>query len=323
VLLAQAHRPTVLGRKVVLVLVDNKSDKVEASNAAQRLIVRDQVPVIIGPLSSGTTLAAAPVAERLRVPLVSGWATNPVVTKGKKYVFRTCFIDPFQGRVAANFAVHNLKAKTAAVLIDVSRDYSVGLAGFFMRAFKKLGGKVVLVTKYSAGDQEFGAQVGAIKSARPDLIYLPGYFPELPMVIRQAREQGLKQPFLSGDAAQSDETLKLTGRYGEGLYLTTHFDEQGVSNQVGRRYVKAYHAKHNKSPDALGALGYDTYNVVLNAIERAGRLDREAITRAIDQTKDFSGVCGRMTLVNHDAVKSAVVLKIKDGRFVYVATVNP
>lgn len=321
--LAQKHRPTVLGRPVKLLLVDNKSDKVESSNAANRLIQRDEVPVIIGALSSGPTLAAAPVAEAAGVPLVSGWATNPVVTMGKRYVFRTCFIDPFQGGVAARFAYNELGARTAAMLVDISRDYSVGLAAFFSRTFGELGGKVVEKALYSNGDQEFSAQLGAIAAKNPDLIYLPGYLPEEPLIIRQAREMGLKQPFLSGDAAQADETIAIGGKAVEGLMLTTHFDEQGATTEAGHRYSKEYHAAYGKSPDPLGALGYDTYNVVLDAIEKAGGPDREGITQALDQLRGFTGVCGVMSLVDHDAVKPAVILKVKDGKFTYLATVPP
>ncbi len=321
--LAQADRPEVLGRPVKLILTDNKSDKVESTNAANRLIQRDGVAAIIGALSSSPTLAAAPIAEKAGVPMVSGWATNPLVTKGKKYIFRTCFIDPFQGGVAANFAYHDLKARTAAVMMDVSRDYSVGLGSFFIRSFRKLGGKVVHVAKYSHGDQEFSAQLGTIKGLNPDIIYLPGYLPEEPLIIRQAREMGLSQPFLSGDAAQADETVKIGGKAVEGLYFTTHFDEGGVTTKAGKRYAKLYRQKYHKAPDALGALGYDAYNILLDAMEKAGTTKPLAVVQALENTKDFPGVCGLTSIVNHDAVKPAVILKVKDGKFVYVTTVEP
>jgi branched-chain amino acid transport system substrate-binding protein len=321
--LAVAGRPQVLGRPVKLILTDNKSDKVESSNAANRLIQRDKVVAIIGALSSSTTLAAAPIAERARIPMVTGWATNPLVTRGKKYVFRTCFIDPFQGRVAANFAWRNLGAKTAAVLMDISRDYSVGLGTFFQRAFRELGGKIVTVARYTSGDQEFSAQLGTIKAKNPDVIFLPGYLPEEPLIIRQAREMGLKQPFISGDAAQADETIKIGGKAVEGLYLTTHFDEGGATTPAGRTYTRLYRQKYGKAPDALGALGYDTYNILLDAFARAGGTQAEAVVKALEETRDFPGVCGKTSIVNHDAVKPAVILKIERGRYVYVATVNP
>ncbi len=321
--LAHAERPRVLGREVKLILLDNKSDKVESSNAANRLIKRDRVDVIIGALSSSTTLAAAPVAEKAGVPMVSGWATNPLVTKYKKYIFRTCFIDPFQGAVAADFAYKNLGARTAVVLMDISRDYSVGLGTFFKRHFLKLGGKVLLTAKYSSGDQDFSAQLGTIKAKNPDVIYLPGYLPEEPLIIRQAREMGLKQPFLSGDAAQADETIKIGGAAVEGLYFTTHFDEGGATTPAGRHYTEIYRQKYHKAPDALGALGYDAYNIVLDAMARAGSTKPQAVVKALEQTKDFPGVCGLTSIVKHDAVKPAVILKIQGGKYVYVATVAP
>lgn len=321
--LAQADRPNVLGRPVKLILADNKSDKIESTNAANRLIQRDQVVAIIGALSSSPTLAAAPIAEAAGIPLVSGWATNPLVTKGKRFVFRTCFIDPFQGGVAANFAFNNLKARSAAVILDVSRDYSVGLGSFFIRSFQKLGGKVAQVVKYSHGDQEFSAQLGSIKAAKPDIIYLPGYLPEEPLIIRQAREIGLEQPFLSGDAAQADETVKIGSKAVEGLYLTTHFDEGGVSTPAGKRYAKQYHEKYNKAPDALGALGYDTYNILLDAMKKAGNTKPASVVKALEDIKDFPGVCGKTSIINHDAVKPAVILQIKDGKYTYVTTVQP
>ncbi|MCF8034018.1 MAG: ABC transporter substrate-binding protein [Desulfarculaceae bacterium] len=321
--MAQAKRPEVLGRPVKLLLMDNKSEKVESSNAANRLIQRDKVALIIGALSSTPTMAAAPVAEDAGVPLVSGWATNPLVTKKKKYIFRTCFIDPFQGAVAARFAFDTLRARKAAVLIDISRDYSMGLASFFIKAFKKLGGKIVARAMYSHGDQEFSAQLGMIKKRSPDLIYLPGYLPELPLIVRQARKMGLEQPFLGGDSAQADEVVKIGGKAVEGFYLTTHFDEQGVTTPAGKSYASDYRKKHNKAPDALGALGYDAYNVVLDALAKAGSTDPAKVTKAMEATKGFAGVCGVMDIVEHNAVKPVVVLTVDKGRFKYVTTVKP
>ena len=321
--MAQAKRPDVLGRPVKLILVDNRSDKVESSNAANRLIQRDQVALIIGALSSSPTLAAAPVAEDAHVPLVSGWATNPLVTQKKKYVFRTCFVDPFQGSVAARFAFDTLRARKAAVFIDISRDYSMGLAKFFVKSFKKLGGKIVARVMYSHGDQEFGAQLDMIKKRAPDLIYLPGYLPELPLIARQARKMGLNQPFLGGDAAQADEVVKAGGEAVEGFYLTTHFDEQGVSTPAGKDYAAGYRQKHHRAPDALGAMGYDAYNVVLDALAKAGSTDAAKVTAALEATRGFPGVCGVMDLVEHNAVKPAVILTIDKGKFKYVTTVKP
>ncbi|MCB2189244.1 MAG: ABC transporter substrate-binding protein [Deltaproteobacteria bacterium] len=321
--LAREIQPEVLGRKVKLILLDNKSDKVESSNAAQRLVQRDGVKAIIGALSSSTTLAAAPVAEAAEVPLVSGWATNPLVTKGKKWVFRTCFVDPFQGGVAARYAYAKLGARKAAMLVDISRDYSVGLANFFQKAFEAAGGKIVAKALYSSGDQEFSPQLGQIQAAGPDIIYLPGYLPEEPLIIRQARELGIKAPFLSGDAAQAEEVIKIGGPAVEGLYFTTHFDELGVTTPAGHAYAKAYNNRYGQAPDAMGALGYDAHLVVMDAIRRAGKADPAAIRQALEDTKDFAGATGVMTLTSHDAVKPAVIMKVDQGKFVFVDTVHP
>ena len=321
--LAQAQRPRVLGRPVKLVLADNASDKMVCGNAANKLIRFDKVAVIIGALSSSPTMAAAPVAEEAGVPLVSGWATNPQVTQRRKYVFRSCFVDPFQGTVAANFAYHTLKARKAALLIDLSRDYSVGLARCFSKAFAKLGGKVVARAMYSHGDRDFKPQLSMIKKRLPDLIYLPGYLPELPLIVRQAREMGLAQTFLGGDAAQTEELIKEGGPAVEGFYLTAHFDEQGATTKAGRKYVTAFRREFKKAPDSMGALGFDAYNVVLDAIAKAGSLDPEAITKALEQIRGFAGVCGVMDIVDHNAVKPAMILQVQKGAFRYVATVKP
>ncbi len=321
--LAVEHRPKVLGKKVELVVADNKSDKVEASNAANRVIQRDHVVAVIGALTSSNSLATAPVCEKAHVPMISPWATNPMVTQGRKYVFRVCFIDPFQGKVAANFAWKKLGARTAAIMIDISQDYCVGIASFFERAFKALGGKILIKTHYNTGDQDFSAQLSAIKAAGPDIIYVPGYFTEDALIARQARELGLKQVLLSGDAAQAPELIKIGGKAVEGLYLTTHFDEKGVTTDSGRYFVKAYRARYSEAPDSVSALSYDAYNVLLNAIERAGTTNAEKVVAELEKTKNFPGVTGVLSLVNHNAIKPAVVLKVEGGKFVYVATVNP
>ena len=323
VALAQAKVNQVLGRPVDLIIADTRSDRVEASNAANRLIMRDRVVAILGPFSSSECLAAGPVAEKAKLPLLTAWGTNPLVTLGKRYVFRTCFIDTFQGEVAASFAVRHLQARTAATLVDVGRDYSVGLARFFRKSFTEQGGQVILTTHYSEGDQEFGPQLAAIKAKNPDLVFLPGVLPEEPLIIRQAREMGLTQPFISGDSAQTEETIKIGGPATEGLYFTTHFDEQGVSNEAGRQYAGEYRRVYGKAPDALGAPGHDGYLILLDAIARAGSTDPEAMVKALETTKDFPGVCGNTTIVGRDAVMPAVIMVVRDGKFRYVATVEP
>lgn len=322
--LAQKERPKVLGREVKLFLTDNKSDKVESANAVSRLIQKNKVDAVIGGLTSSNTLSGAPVAEKAKVPMISPWATNPVVTQGKKWVFRACFIDPFQGFVGAKFARENLKATNAAVLIDISQDYCVGIANFFMKNFTKMGGKVVSKLHYNTGDLDFTAQLTAIKNKNPDVLYCPGYFKELALIAQQAKEVGLNVPILAGDAAQADELIKIGGKAVEGLSFTTHFDEKGVTTESGKKFVKAFRAAYpDVTPDSVSALSYDTYNILLDAIERAGSTDKEKVRADLENTKNFQGVTGVMTMKDHDMVKPAVILTVKDGTFQWLATVQP
>ncbi len=322
--LAQKERPKVLNREVKFFLTDNKSDKVESANAVSRLIQKDKVDAIIGGLTSSNTLSGAPVAEKAKVPMISPWATNPVVTQGKKWVFRACFIDPFQGYVGAKFARENLKAKNAAVLIDISQDYCVGIANFFMKNFTKMGGKIASKLHYNTGDLDFTAQLTAIKNSKPDVLYCPGYFKELALIAQQAKEVGLDVPILAGDAAQADELIKIGGKAVEGLSFTTHFDEKGVTTESGKKFVKAFRAAYpGVTPDSVSALSYDTYNILLDAIERAGSTDKEKVRAELENTKNFQGVTGVMTMKNHDMVKPAVILTVKDGKFQWLATVQP
>ncbi|MCG2764804.1 MAG: ABC transporter substrate-binding protein [Desulfarculaceae bacterium] len=321
--MAAKHRPTVLGRPVDLILADNQSNKVDSCRETSRLIREDKVRAIIGCLTSGNTLAAAPVAEKAQVPLVAPWATNSTVTKGRKYVFRVCFVDPFQGQVAAKFARESLKAKTAAVFTDLRQDYCVGITRCFRQAFKHMGGKVVLKAFYNSGDQDFAPQLAAAKKANPDIVYLPGHFREDALIARQARAMGLTQPILSGDGAQADELIFQGGDAVEGLYLTTHFHPQGVDTTAGKQFVAAFRKTFRYDPESVSALTYDAYNVLLDAITRAGTTDPPAIAKALDQTKDFPGATGMLTLLRHDAIKPVVILQVKDGKFKYLTTVRP
>ncbi len=324
--IAQAMAPkTKDGATIKLILLDNKGDKVETANAVSRLITKNHVKAIIGAIASGNTLAAAPIAEKNHIPLLSSSATNPLVTKGKEYVSRVCFIDPFQGTVAAKYAINNLHAKTAAIVVDIAQDYSVGLAKFFVESFKKMGGKIVAKTFVQTGDQDFSAQISAIKAKNPDLIYMPTYYQEAALFARQARQFGLNQVIMGGDGLESDALLKVGGKAVEGVTFTTHYDPKATASKVGKEFLKKFKAKYKVDPDAMAALGADAYLVMVNAINRAGgsNASSEAINKAIRSTKNFHGITGVLTLVNGDAVKSAVVRKVKDGKFVYVTTVNP
>jgi branched-chain amino acid transport system substrate-binding protein len=317
-------RPTVLEKEVELILLDDKSDKIEATNSAERLIQKEKVIGIIGEVASSNSLAIAPVAEDNGIPQISPSSTNPIVTQNRKYVFRACFIDPFQGEAMAKFAYNNLGVRKAAVLMDVAQDYSVGLASAFVKTFKELRGEVVSRVNYQSGDQDFTAQLTAIKQTNPDVIAILGYYTEVALIAKQARELGIKAALISGDGAEAPELTKIGGRAVEGLYYTTHFDEKAVLTPLGQRYVELFRKRYNEAPDALGALGADAYLIMLDAIERAGSTDPGKIRDEIERTKDFQGITGVITIdENHNAVKSAVIRQVKDREFVYVASVNP
>jgi branched-chain amino acid transport system substrate-binding protein len=327
--IAQQMRPTALGRPVKLILVDNKSDNVEAANAANRLVTKEKVVAMLGPVTSSATMAAAPIVEGGRVPLVSPSATSPIVTQGRKYVFRVCFTDPFQGQVAARHAYRNLGLRRAAVLIDISQDYAVGLAAFFKREFQRLGGQVVVEAKCSTGDQEFGAQLGAIKAANPDVIYLPNYYSEDALLARQARELGLDMPLLSGDGADAPELLKIGGPAVEGLSFTTHFHKQGAATPLAREFLAAYAREQaagniKEELTSFHVLGAEAYLVLMDAIERAGGTEGAKLRQALASTRDFLGIGGKLTIgEDGNAVKGAAILQVKDGKFDYVTTIEP
>ncbi len=325
--LAYALKPEVLGKKIRVILLDDKSDKIEAANAASRLIGKEKVSVILGPIISPNALSVGPICERYKVPFVTPSATNPLVTQGKKFAFRVCFVDDFQGFVMAKFAIENLKAKKAAVLFDKSNDYSVALAKFFMDSFKKLTKdpkSIVYVGQYKSGDQDFTAQVVGVQNANPDVIFIPGFYSEIALFAKQAREQGIKSPFLAGDAAQAPELLQIGKEAVENLYFSTHFDPKAATTDVGKNFIKEFKAKYNKEPSALSALGFDAYGVVWEAILRAGSLDPVKIRDEIAKTKGYKGATGIINIDEHgNAIKSAVVLKVENGTWKYVTTVNP
>ncbi|WP_448384376.1 ABC transporter substrate-binding protein [Desulfosoma sp.] len=322
--IANEIKPTVLGKKIELVLVDTKSDKIEAANAVSRLVEKEKVAGIIGEAISGNSMAGNPISEAAKIVSVSPTATNPLVTQGKQFAFRACFIDPFQGEVAARFAVNELKAKTAAVIIDIAQDYCVGLANFFVKEFVKLGGKVVSTTYIQTGDQDFSAQLSSVQAAKPDIIYAPNYYTEDALMAKQARDLGINVPILTGDGAQADELIKIGGKAVEGMYFTGHFHKEAASTDLAKEYIKRFEAKKNKEADAFGALAADAYFLLIEAIEKAGSTDGVKVREAMVAIKNFPGVSGMITMQESgNPVKSMVINKVKDGKFVYVTTVNP
>ncbi|MFB3926505.1 MAG: ABC transporter substrate-binding protein [Syntrophales bacterium] len=321
---ARDMKPTVLGRTVELFLVDEKSDRIEAANAVDRLISKNRVHAIIGTATSSNTMAGSAIAEKAKIPIVSPTATDPRVTQNRKYTFRVCFIDPFQGEVAARYAYQSLKARRAALLIDRAQDYCVDLAKFFEDSFKKQGGKIVQKTYCQSGDQDFTAQLSAIMSSRPDILYLPNYYTEDALICKQAVELGLKVPIMSADGAQAPELIKIGGKAVEGFMLTGHFEKEGATTKLARRFIRNYESKYKTDASGFDALGADAYFVLMNAIERAGSTDGQKIRAALASTRKFEGVSGVINIgENGNAIKSMVILQVRDGKFRYVATVNP
>jgi len=324
--LAHEQAPTVLGKKVELVIVDNKSDKVEAANAVKRLIEREKVVSIIGSYGSSLCMAGGEVAEQYRIPCITDSATNPLVTQGKKYYFRMCFIDPFQGAAAARYAYNTLGVRKAAILKDVAQDYCVGLAAFFKKAFLDLGGEVVADLNYQSGDQDFTAQLTEIVSKGPQLLYIPSYFAEGAIIMKQARELGGKFHIMGGDAMDNPDMIKIGGEAVEGFIYTTfpYAPEMPDMNPIAKEFTKAFREKYKKEPNANAALGYDCYMLIIDCIKRAGKADPEAIREQLEKTKDWVGVTGSTTIdENHNAIKAVGIKMVKNGKQVYVATVPP
>ncbi len=313
-----------LGQPVKLVLLDTRSDRIEAANAVSRLIEKDKVAAIIGEVISSDTLAGVPIAERAGIPNISPTATNPLVTQNRRFAFRACYVDDLQGKVAARFAFDNLKARKVAVLIDQAQDYCVGLANFFMQEFQRRGGQIVSSSYIQTGDQDFSAQISALKAANPDLIYAPNYYTEDALLAKQLQDLGVKTLLLTGDGAQVPELLSIGGPAVEGVYFTALFHRQGANTALGRRFMEAYEKTYPKQLDAFAALGGDAYFLLLAAIDRAGSLDGPKVAEALAATKDFAGVTGNITMgPDHNPIKGVTVIKVEQRQFVYQTTINP
>jgi branched-chain amino acid transport system substrate-binding protein len=324
--LANKLYPTVLGKKIELVTVDNKSEKQEAANAVERLVSKENVNVIIGSYGSSLSMSGGPVAQDAGCPVIGCSPTNPAVTLGNDYYFRVCFIDPFQGTVMSNYATNKLSAKTAAIIQDVQQDYSVGLSNYFEKAFKKTNGEKSIVEKvnYNTGDKDFSAQLTAVKAKNPDVIFAPGNFLECGILVAKARELGITCPILGGDTWEADAFLSQVKQYKD-IYFSTHFTAEEPVTEVSTTFLNEFKKAYpDKTANAFGALGFDAYLLAVNAIERANSTDREDIKTALAATKDFKGATGIITLdQNGDATKTAIIKKVADGNFVYETKVEP
>lgn len=314
----------VLGKTLELISEDNRSTSGESTNIVKKLISRDQVVAILGEVASKRSLEAAPICQEKKIPMISPSSTNPQVTEKGDYISRICFIDPFQGTVMAKFALNSLKATKVAVITDTKNDYSVGLAKFFKEYFAKNGGEIVAEQSYSQGDVDFKGQLTAVKAANPQAIFVPGYYDSVGPMARQARELGIVTPLLGGDGWVSPELIKLAGTSLEGSYFSAHYSAEDKSPVI-QDFLKNYKAKYNgEEPDDMAALGYDSVRVLADAIKRAGGVEPEKLRDAINATKDFPGVTGKITLdAKRNANKPAVVMEVKGQSWKYKETIAP
>ncbi|MBP2662612.1 MAG: hypothetical protein H6Q71_560 [Firmicutes bacterium] len=320
----------VLGKQIQPIIADNKGEPAESTNAVTKVINQDKVVAITGFTVSSCGIAGSTVAEVNKIPLVAAATTNPKVTldeksgKAKDYVFRACFIDPFQGTVAANFAINSLKVKTAVVLIDNSSDYSKGLSQFFKDSYTKNGGQIVAEEAYLQKDQDFKAILTKIKALNPELIYLPGYYEEVGKIIKQAREMGITVPFLGGDAWDSPKLLEIGGAQPLNNTHFTNFYSIEDTNPSSKAFVDAFKKEYGQVPDSMAAMGYDAAYLLVDAIKRANSAEPAKIREALAATQSFKSVSGDMSLTStHDAIRSAVIIELKDGKQMYKETVKP
>ena len=316
----------VNGKKIVLIGEDDEGKPDKSVNAFKKLTTKDKVKFVIGSLTSGCVQAVTTLAQAGRVIQIAPAATSPAITEAGDYIFRACFIDPFQGTVMATYANKNLNAKTAVLIREISNDYSVGLAKFFSDTFKKLAGESSILAElnYNTGDQDFTAQLTTIKASNPDVIFAPGNYTESALIMKQARELGITAPFLGGDTWETPELIDVGKDAVEGCLLSTAFDAGGATGDLAKTFLAKYEEKYHKEPAAFTVLAFDGYRLILDAIRRADSIDTTKIRDAIAATRDFEGVAGNVTLdENGDATKSAFIKTVKDGKFTYITIVNP
>jgi branched-chain amino acid transport system substrate-binding protein len=306
-----------------LLYEDDQSKAGEASTVVKKLIASDGVVAVLGEVASSRSMEAAPICQQNKVPMISPSSTNVKLTELGDYVFRVCFTDEFQGKLLATFARKTLKAANVAVLTDTRSDYSVGLSRDFQTPFTAGGGKIVAEQTYNGGDKDFKGQLTAVKAANPDAILITGYYTDVGLMVKQARQLGISVPIFGGDGWESSKLIEIGGPDVEGTYFSTHFSPEQESPAV-QTFVKKFEAKYNQLPDAMAALGYDSAMVLIEAMKRAGTTDEPKLRDAIAATKDHSGITGKITLDEHrNATKSAVILTIKSGKFKFLETVTP
>lgn len=321
--LANKVYPTVLGKKITLVEADNKSDRVEAANAASSL-VNAKVATVLGSWGSSLSIAGGPAFQNAGIPAIGTSATNPQVTEGNPYYYRVCFIDPFQGTVMANYAFTKLGLKKAAIMREINSDYSVGLAKFFNEQFTKLGGEVVATYDFQTNDQDFNAQLTNLKASAAEVIFAPANYTEAALMIKQARQLGITLPVLGGDTFETPQLLEVGGKEVEGIVFSTFFDKTQPLTEETKKFIAEWEKEYpGVEPAAVSALGYDAYLMAYKAIEAAGSAEPAKIQEALGKVKDFQGATGVVNFdANRNAIKDAVLKTVKDGKFTFVDIVK-
>jgi branched-chain amino acid transport system substrate-binding protein len=316
-------RGGVLGKKLALLTEDNQSKQGESKTCADKLISRDGVIALLGEASSGRSLEAAPICQEEKIPMIAPSSVDPKVTETGNYIFRVCFISSFQAKVMAKFALGTLKLKNVAMLTDVGLPYSVGMAEYFKPAFLAGGGKIIAEQNYTRGSTDFRAQLTAIRAAKPEGIFVPGYYTEAGLICRQAKELGMNVPIFGGDGWESAKLVEIGGEAVEGTFFSTHFSPKQKSAAV-QEFTKKFTDRYKVEPDAMAALGYDSALLLADAIKRAGTTDGPKLREALAATKDFPGITGSITIdKDRNASKPAVILEVKGGKFEYLETINP
>lgn len=312
------------GRKVRILTEDDQSKAEEAANAVTKLISQNSVVAVLGEVASSNSLAAAPICQSNKVPMISPSSTNPRVTQVGDYIFRMCFIDPYQGEAMANYLTKEVGMKKAAILIDVKSDYSTGLAEFFERTFTSNGGQIVGKQSYSKGDSDFRSQLTALKGSAPEVIFVPGYYNDIGQIAIQARDLGMQMPLAGGDGWESPKLIEIGGKALEGCFYSNHYHVDDPDPAV-REFVQKYEQRYGAKPDSLAALGYDSARVLVDAMKRAGKTDGTSIRDAIATTKEFKGVTGNISLGpdRNPIGKKLAVLEIRDGQTKLKAIVDP
>jgi branched-chain amino acid transport system substrate-binding protein len=313
----------IKGKKIKLITVDNQGKPEEAAAVVKKLITQDKVIAVLGEVASTRSLAAAPIAQQNKIPMISPSSTNPKVTQVGDYIFRVCFIDPFQGSVMARFAHENLKLKKVAVLKDLKSDYSLGLSEFFITKFKDLGGAVVAEQTFSTGDPDFKAQLTKIRASAPDAIFIPAYYTEVGLIARQARELGIKAVLLGGDGWDSPKLFEIGRDAVQGGYFSNHYATEST-NPATVTFIKNFKEKYNETPDGLAAAGYDAAQVLISAMERAPELTPLAIRDELAKTTGFDGATGKITInKDRNADKDAFIVKVDGKAMKFVTLLGP